>query len=200
METLNSYFEKIYCINLDRATERWEKCVEQFDNLNIKVERFSAIEPSEGINNLLKGEIGCMRSHFEIIKKAKELNLKNVFIFEDDVQLVDGFNEKYAEYVKEVPENWDFIYFGGNHLGGLQKKSEHVYKMIHTYTTHAIGIKNTMFDLILNNLPNEQHQVDVYYALMMPPINAYVIRPHLAFQREGFSYIQNQVNNYEFLK
>lgn len=200
MIRINDYFDKIYCINLDRATDRWKECVKQFNLYNINVERFSAIEPENGANGLLKGEIGCMRSHYEIIKKAKEENLNSVFIMEDDIVLTNNFNTVFDNIIKQLPENWDFIYLGGNHIGGLEKITDNISKMKFTHTTHAVGIKNTMFYSILETLKQEYKQVDVYYAMMMQFCNAYVTRPHLAYQRDGFSYIQNRNRNYNFLK
>ena len=200
MISINDYFDKIYCINLDRATERWNTISEQFDRLNITVERFSAIEPELGCNGLLKGEIGCMRSHYEVIKKANDLGLKNVFVFEDDAVLVDDFENKFSLFVENIPNDWDFIYLGGNHVGGLNKINNYVNKMNYSFTAHSMAINNNMYQSILETLKQEQKQVDVYYAMMMQYCNAYVSNPHLSYQREGFSYIQNGYRNYNFLK
>ena len=51
--SLNNYFDNIYCINLDEATERWNHCLTQFEKHNFNAERFSAIKVDEGKNNLL---------------------------------------------------------------------------------------------------------------------------------------------------
>ncbi len=197
---LNKYFDKIYCINLDRATERWEKCVEQFNKYGIEVERFSAIEPEEGVNGLLRGEIGIMRTNYEIIKQAKKLNLNNILILEDDFEFVENFNTLFEKIFPMVPEDWDFLYFGGNHVGGFIMINEYIARMKHSYAIHTFAVKNTMFEKILNTLPEEKKQVDVYYADMMANCNAYVLRPHLSYQKTGFSYINNTNVTYEFLK
>ena len=76
MKTVNDVFDKVYCINLDRAPERWVLCEEQFNKYNIEVERFSAIEPQAGNFNLLRGEVGCLQSHLEVLKKAQEKKIK----------------------------------------------------------------------------------------------------------------------------
>ena len=44
MKTLNDFFEKIYCINLNRRMDRYKECVEEFKKINANVERFSAID------------------------------------------------------------------------------------------------------------------------------------------------------------
>lgn len=200
MVKINDYFDDIYCINLDKATDRWENCKKQFNLYDINVNRFSAIEVENEKNGLLKGEIGCMRSHYDVIKKSAERGLKNVFIFEDDAVLVDNFNEMFDDKIKQVPSDWDFIYLGGNHIGNLTQINNDVFKMSHSYAIHAIGIKNTMFYSILETLKKEEKQVDVYYAMMMQFCNAYVIKPHLSYQKDGYSYIQDGYRSYNFLK
>ena len=105
---LNDYFDKIYCINLDRRTDRWEKCKIQFDKHGINVERFSALDGDKleySNKRLLPGEIGIIRSNLELVKKAKENNYKNILIFEDDVEFADDLNEKFEKYIKQVPED-----------------------------------------------------------------------------------------------
>lgn len=42
--SLNNYFDNIYCINLDEATERWDHCLTQFEKHNFIAERFSEIK------------------------------------------------------------------------------------------------------------------------------------------------------------
>ncbi|MFZ9376809.1 MAG: glycosyltransferase family 25 protein, partial [Candidatus Fonsibacter ubiquis] len=44
MRVLNDYFEKIYCINLDKRPDRWESAKKEFLKHNINVERYSAVD------------------------------------------------------------------------------------------------------------------------------------------------------------
>ena len=44
MKTLNLYFDKIYCINLDRRDDRWEECIVEFNKHNLIVERYKAFD------------------------------------------------------------------------------------------------------------------------------------------------------------
>jgi GR25 family glycosyltransferase involved in LPS biosynthesis len=201
--SLNNYFDKIYCINLDRRTDRWDKCKEQFDKLGIEVERFSAIDGNTLIHNnqrLKSGEIGLIRGNLELIKKAKENNYKNIFIFEDDVEFIDEFNEKFEKYIKQVPEDWSFLYLGGNHVGGTHPVNRNLHKVFHSYTTHAFAINGKMYDTIINLIEKETEPIDVTYALLQKNNPSYVFKPHLAWQAEGFSDIAKENVNYNFLK
>lgn len=202
---LNDYFNKIYCINLDRATERWRISNEQFNKYNIKVERFSAIEPlANGFyltdnEHIYKGEVGVLRSNYEIIKRSKEENLENVLIFEDDFELEPNFDIKFNEYITQVPEDWDFLYFGAYHheLRPPIMITKNVARMTHSFCLHTFAVKHTMYDRILEIIKEEKRPVDVYYAFMMSSCNAYVFRPHLSNQLNGYSYIQNKIQNHD---
>lgn len=200
---LNNYFDKIYCINLDRRTDRWEKCKEQFDKLGIEVERFSAIDGNTlEYNNkkLLPGEIGIIRSNLELVKKAKENKYNNILIFEDDVEFTDEFNEKFEKYFKQVPADWCFLYLGGNHVGGTHPVNRNLHKIVHSYAIHAFAINSKMYNVIIDLLQKETEQVDVTYALLQRNNPSYVFKPHLAWQAEDFSDIQKTNVNYDFLK
>ena len=104
-------------------------------------------------------------------------------------------------FVAQIPNDWDIIYFGGNHNGiPLEMVSDNIGRVKQTYTTHAYIIKNTVFDAVIKMFPKLQHEVDVYYSILQRSFNCYVFRPHLAWQREGYSDILEKNVNYSFLK
>lgn len=135
------YFDEIYCINLDKRTSRWELAQNEFKKLGIlgRVKRFSAIDN-------LGGKRGCFESHMKIIHMAQENNLKNVFIFEDDVAVLPCYShekfEKSINFLKD--QTWEFFY-----MGGLERriKPRPVYnKLKKKYET---GDVSTEFDYIM---------------------------------------------------
>lgn len=200
---INDFVDKIYCINLDKRKDRWDRCQVIFKENAIDVERFSAIDGKNCTyknTKLIPGEIGIIRSNLEIVKIAKKNNYKSILIFEDDVELIENFNSIFESYIEQVPNDWEFIYLGGNHVGGCIKISNNVAKMKHSYAIHAIIIKNTLYDKIINELSLESIQVDVAYANLQGEHPSYVFIPHLAWQRKDFSDIQGGVVYYDFLK
>ena len=148
-----------------------------------------------------------------MIKKAKENNLKNVLIFEDDVEFIDNLEELFSEKIKNVPEDWDLIFFGGNHVGSLVKINKDVYKMTWSYALQMYAINSKFFDQLIifletkiNDVLNKTHDLspsvaaDYFIAHLQRNSNSYVIKPHFTWQRENFSDIQEKVTNYDFLK
>ena len=199
---INEYFEKIYCVNLEKRPDRWAKSDEIFKKHNIQVERFGAIDgySIENTTTLLPGEFGLIKTHIEILKIAKENNYKNILIFEDDVELCDDFSDKFNEYYNQIPKEWDFLYFGGNHLGSINQINQNIFRLSYTFTTHAFAINNNLYDELMLLLKSASKQVDVIYAELHSKYNSYTIKPTMAWQRSDYSDIQGGVMNYDFLK
>ena len=204
-KTLTSYFDKIHCINLTKRIDRWKTVKEEFKKYNINdVVRCEAIDGykfdwSNVPHNLklLKGELGLLETHINIISEAIANNYDSILIFEDDAKFNDDIIniEKYMEL---VPTDWDMIYFGGNHSYGKPpvKIIDNVYRLNHTYTTHCIAIKKNMYETVLKLIQNREKQIDVYYADLQNTHNIYGFVPSLVTQAVGFSDIQQSLKDY----
>ena len=201
---VTEYFDKTYCINLDKRPDRWELAKTEFDKHDLNVERFSAIvgNPDNIPTKIVPGHAGCVLSHYNCVKIAKESGLDNLLMLEDDVEFAENLNQWFAKYFPQVPDDWDLLYFGGNHNNKpfVKQVGPNVFKTENTYTTHCYAIKNTLFDVVINMFPKLRYEVDVMYSLMQRGYNAYVIRPHLAWQRDGYSDILERNVNYDFLR
>ena len=176
---INIYFDKIYCLNLDRRQDRWKKASEQFNRFNINVERWSAIDGDSLDNKLLdyynpdglKGEeasilgipenknaIGCLLSHLEIIKNAKEKGHRNILIFEDDVILSNNFLEE----VKQIEKlDWKLLYLGASQFlwNNIEIKDGH-YNCKKTLGTFAYAIDSSIYDDLINIFEKGSQSVD----------------------------------------
>lgn len=202
-----NYFDKIFCINLDSRLDRWESAKTQFDKHNLDVERISAIKGSD-LNldwppEIKEGAVGCSLSHLFTIKMAKQMNLSNYLVFEDDIEFDENFNEKFSNiYENEVPFDWDMLYLGGQHFHGmnLTQVSEHVFKCEYTLAAHSVAFKYKIYDRFINSLIDITKPCDVHYAESHKEINAYVIIPHLTWQRNSYSDIEKTNVDYTFLK
>ena len=113
MSILDTYFDKIFVINLDSRKDRWEECQELFKKYNINnYERVSAVRPiykdipKNFYNNLVvnqkewyvTGCIGCKLSHYKVIQLAKERGYDNFLVLEEPILFilrVKSFNPKY---------------------------------------------------------------------------------------------------------
>lgn len=128
----------IYCINLDRSTERWEKMKKLFSQIFPNIQRFKAVEGAKlDVNRLTKmrmvspyaefniergrtshdifetkGAIGCYLSHLKLWELCIQRN-ENVMILEDDIVPTKDFNnENLNYYLNEIPKEAGIIIIG----------------------------------------------------------------------------------------
>ena len=217
---INSYFDKIICINLKHRADRWKEVSRQCQRADIAVERYDAIEnnpmgwvhiPGKDKMNHIKpeswpGAAGCMASHINVWKLAKANNWKNVLIIEDDCDFVDNLQNIFNQQIKQVPNDWDLLYLGGIHetRGGQyipDNIAPNVLGCKRLITTTCYAIKDTCYDLVINtileNEPKFYTAVDTYLASRVQPlINSYAFHPPMAWQRRSFSNVQNGNRDY----
>lgn len=111
---------KAYLINLERNVDRLKSASRQLEALGIRYERFPAVDGSALTdddrkrvmarfharmarhNPLTKGELGCALSHAAIWRKMVEERIPVALVFEDDVQLSDGFTRALARVTESV--------------------------------------------------------------------------------------------------
>lgn len=205
---INQYFEHVFCINLKRRTDRRAEAEAEFNKFGIKVEFIDGVDgmflDDFEVNSLhegkvRKGDLGCTLSHLNVVKTAKERGYKNYFVFEDDAVFSDDFNTAFPIMYNQLPEDWQMVYLGGNHDGGFTHVNTHVAKIQRTFTTHAFGAKSEIYDELINVLEKVE-KVDVTISSLHSKLNCYVFRPHIAFQRAGFSDILNRFEDYQHLR
>jgi GR25 family glycosyltransferase involved in LPS biosynthesis len=97
--------EHVYCVNLERSTDRKAHMTREFERENMDVEFFPAID-----GKLLgrDGAYGCAMSHLSIWRDIVAKGYENALIFEDDVTLSSGIQIHLEEI--EEPGEWDIIY------------------------------------------------------------------------------------------
>jgi len=203
---LDKYFDKIYCINLDRRKDRWEETENELKKWGLldQVERYPAVDGVSldnpySINN---GELGILTTHINLISDAKEKNYENVLILEDDIEFTKNIINV-DKYMELVPTDWDMIYFGGNHNKHMGKRvdmiNDKIIKLNETYGIHCVAINNSMYDVILKTIPKIMKPIDVYYSDLQKSYECYGFNPSIALQRVGYSDIQNKVMDYKWL-
>lgn len=212
------FFEKIFCINLDERKDRWEKCLENFNKLNIlhKIERFPAVKFNHSDEKYKKflGRAGCCMSHFKILKNAKEKNISNYLVLEDDFELL--FDEKITvnnlnKSLQELPKDWDILYLGGNldnsyGINPISKYSENLFKLNSSHTTHALAFNCKIYNTLLENAPdtnsifdwiNENEAIDVFLSKrILRNYNSFISNPMLFLQSASFSDIEHNFYDY----
>lgn len=107
----------IYCINLERRTDRRTKVATEFTREGLDVEFFRAIdgriEPPSDLY-ITPSEYGCASSHMRVWRDMVERGHEMALVLEDDVELCLNFKTKLQSVIEEatmVPD-WDMIFMG----------------------------------------------------------------------------------------
>lgn len=157
-----SFFDAIYCINLDRSSDRWKAMQRRFRELGIekRVRRFAAIETP------YLHHIGCALSHRGIIAEAQQLKLKNVLVLEDDARFSPDAVPELRNSLAELKQrDWYTLYLGGHRWGrSFEKASGCRYlEVAHGMTcTHAIAYNHTIYERILSAIPDSVAQTALW--------------------------------------
>lgn len=214
-----SFFEKIYCINLSNRTDRWDHCQNQFSKFGIyNVQRFDAVKCNHpGLSAKANAHIGCVLSHYNIIKEAKLKNYSNILVLEDDFLFLKEPNElniKLKKSLDELPPDWDIFYLGCNFVKGYdyepaERLSDNLIKVNTGFCTHSLAYSSKGMDKILKSFKVNSESDILYFSREYESIGWYLVREFqyknncfapnelLSSQAAGFSDIEGRRLNYE---
>lgn len=146
------------------------------------------------------GAYGCLRSHVEVVRAAQRSNAPSVLIFEDDTVLDPEFQSKFASFSKEVPDDWDMLYFGALHKDEPLQISEHVGRITKANSTYAYALKNTVFDAFIELNARAEQVLDMNSYLLQERFNCYCFIPNLAWVEAEYSDVQNRLERHWYLE
>ena len=155
MIDLNDYFERVQVINLDRFPERISRLGYHLMDREVKgVERFKAVDAKvcKSPSWFKAGSPAwcCLMSHLRIVQDAAMDGLANYFVLEDDVVFSEDFSERLPKIMAEVGDDWDMIYFGGQHLceNGNPRRVDGKSEVIQPFNvnrTHAFAVNSRFY-------------------------------------------------------
>jgi GR25 family glycosyltransferase involved in LPS biosynthesis len=185
---LNDIFERIVVINLDRRPDRLAEFDEQAKKVGLKYERHSAFDAEGIVDNRgrpMRGIVACTKSHYDVLTKAMDDGIERLFIFEDDANFVDDYNEKFEKIWTEVPADWD-IFYAGLWLHQFKQFSENLVRPIDSYSAHAYGIDRKAMETVHRQLSGKDI-IDIELAQLHNRLQAFCPKPALVYQRPSYS-------------
>ncbi len=198
-------FPSKVCINLDRRPERWQRIQRAFTAHGIEsVQRFSATDgndvalPHDWIHSA--GAYGCLLSHVQVVREARDAGAASVLIFEDDVVFDPQFKEKFASFIQELPADWDMLFLGALHKDEPVVVSEHVARITKANSTFAYAIRNTVFDAFIDLNSRAEHVLDMNSYVLQERFNCYCFMPNLVWVESEYSDVQNRLENHWYLE
>lgn len=201
---MNIKYERVVCINLERRPGNWDNFISGIPSGFPfgEVERYNAIDgkkcpPPEWWRGG-GGAWGCFCSHKRILEECLNQDIDSVLIFEDDAIFCDNFVEKVAKYQDALPNDAQWVYYGGQHLKNNVREpkiiNEYVYRPFNVNRTHAYGVigKEAMVQLYRHLNARSwysAHHVDHHYGELCQTqkLKVYCPAEWLVDQRGGIS-------------
>jgi glycosyl transferase, family 25 len=201
----NQFFPHQVCINLETRPDRWQRITARFIEQGMnQVVRFQAVDgkrlemPSAW--NYSPGAYGCLRSHLAVVEQARDEARPNVLIFEDDAVLAPDFTARFADYVKQLPDDWDMVFFGGLHGKPLIAVADNVSRVTHSLSTYAYALRHTIYDAFIEVNRQGLDLLDQNTRALQKQFNCYCFMPHLAWVEEDYSDVRGERSNLWWLK
>lgn len=192
------FIDKIVYINLDKRPEKNEhmkKITSIFPSE--KVIRFSAIEWNPG-------NIGCTKSHIEVMKMAIDNKWENVLILEDDV-IWNRFESGYALLENLASQEYDVIHLGPSNAN----YDVNTLRVFSGYCTSSYLVNGNYIPKLLSNFQEGMNLLiqtksniypcDVYWISLMQNDKWYLCNPCLMYQQESYSDIDLTVKTNQSL-
>ena len=176
--TLFETFDRVYVINLPRRKERLDDFLQKIphDWPFRFPERYKAIDGGlvtpPGWWRGGGGAWGCYKAHLRLLEDCLNDEYNSVLIFEDDAVCVDRFGEKVREFWNHLPDDWEMLYLGGQHIQENlrlpRKINEWVYHPFNVNRCHCYAFRGRkMLERVYKHLNsffdwNVDHHVDHY--------------------------------------
>lgn len=193
MDTISSYFDKIFCINLAKRKDRWKHAEDQFKRYGFTAERFEGYDDViyQSVRN---GNCGCTASHRALLEIIAYHRWNRVLVLEDDFEVRADFEKNFASMfalmVPEVPQDWDMLYLGGGYAEPpVARVSQHVIKIGRMMTTSSYGITWQMARKMAPYVSGVG-PIDCLYSGFLAENRCYIFQPRLMVQYSSFSDLQ----------
>ncbi len=164
-------FERVVVINL--AAERWERFVARLpsDWPFAEPVRFEAIDgltvPMRTHWRKSAKHWGCFLSHMAIMEQAVADGIDSVLVLEDDAVFCEGFAEHAAAFAGGVPNDWEQIYLGGQHVNTTRHRNvivnDRVITIGNVNRTHAHAMRHEYMKMAREYMMGNAYNLTVDY-------------------------------------
>lgn len=194
---LNTFFPNKVCINLERRSDRWQRMQTRFAHHGIRdVARFEALDglsiPIPATWDDVPGSYACLRSHLAVVENAFINRSSSVLIIEDDVIFHPDLGRVFSEYIKELPDDWDMLFFGALHGEPPTPVTEHIVKLTHSLSTYTYALKHTIYEAFIDLNRQALTVLDENTRALQKQFNCYCFMPHLAWVEEDYSDVRQE--------
>ena len=183
-----NFIDKVVYINIDERTDRREHMENKILNVFVtsKVQRFSAVKHE-------RGNIGCTRSHIEVLKMAIREGWKNVLILEDDAEW-NKYEEGYAKLQELMKHPYDVIMLSPsaaqwdpNTMRLFESETSCGYIVSDRYFVTLLKHYQHGLELLESTGNSNLYVMDEHWKSIQKRDIWYTIIPAMIYQRPGYS-------------
>jgi GR25 family glycosyltransferase involved in LPS biosynthesis len=154
--------------------------------------------------------IACALAHCSVYELALARKQKNILVLEDDIRIHIKSDENTRTFMKNVPSNWDLLYFGYIPLSECMNYwsynliDEHVIlpgiaKASNLWTTMAYAVNENMMKHMVNVYGAEMPMAIDNYAVRViqksSEFNSYAVMPQIVATEDGASDTEGGIQN-----
>lgn len=198
-------FDRVTVINLDRRPDRKKEMESEFAKgwPFVKPKFMTAIDGNKckAPSSYKEGDYAwaCLQSHRRAVEDAVNSGCESLLVLEDDAVLVEGFADKARQFITDLPDDWEFAWFGGHHMKPSNFVKPGIVRSVHMDRCHAYAMRGRG----LTELYKFWHQwhsghCDWAISEWISQFNSYCAQPWLIGQRGGWSDIKYQEKTAEW--
>lgn len=172
----------IVVIGLTTRADRWERCEEIFKaNRITKVTRYVTTKDERNV-------YGHSIKDFINILNLSRLTKGNIVFFEDDFELTNGWKTVLRKAWKDLPVDFDLLYFGSNLRKSPRRITENLVRIRGAWCLHAAVLSEKFVNYVLKNYEYPRcGVVDEWLRTEAVIKNFYMTYPMIAYQRKSYS-------------
>jgi GR25 family glycosyltransferase involved in LPS biosynthesis len=204
LKELDLFFDYIYIINLEHRRDRLKvitKAAAKAKLNNEKIKIFPAINGNQIVMpqnwKFTSGELGCLESHFAVLKDAQQKKFKNILVLEDDITFCKQFKKKLNAAIAQLPLNWDMLYLYSYHYLPAEHYSINLNKCNSTLSTVAYAVNEKSIPFLIEQIESKTQVIDVIFASLHQEINAFASKKNLCIHYDGYSDVKQKQIKYE---
>jgi hypothetical protein len=200
---MHDFFDRIVCVNLKRRTDRLANFRRELERINWPFKEPIIFEAIDG--NIVPcpegwqqggGAYGCRQSHTQILERAITDGVKHLLVLEDDACFFSDFNEQVNKFISNVPQDFDGLMLGGQHIQPPTKVSDGIVLVRNCQRTHGYSVRGKYMRAVYSKWmePNTKVHIDWLWPQVQKHFKVYAPDPLLIGQDRSKSDINGAVN------